>query len=362
MSKTKAKIGDPHVKIGIVGCGFIGLKHVQSFTKVPGCQLQALSDIRPERMSTLLQEVAPQLPAAGGTPIDQHLSYRDLIQNPQVDVVVVTVISGLHAQIATEALQNGKHVIVEKPLALSAEEARTLLETANQSGKKVAVCHQKRFFPHLQQLRDLIQSGKIGQVVQGGVSLMYNRDERYYQEASWRGTWAQDGGVLLNQAIHDIDLLLWMIGKPIAIQGQLSRLLRPIEAEDAAVVSLRLPNGTLARIEATVCADRSSAFERIEVMGTKGSFTVRGKFLEQIETWNVEGEPRPVFQNIDPYEALYQDFLAALHEDREPYINGAEGFLALETILAAYQSALTQQQVKLPLGNFSVHQMKNMPL
>jgi UDP-N-acetyl-2-amino-2-deoxyglucuronate dehydrogenase len=348
------------LNIGIIGCGFIAAKHLQALIKDSTFKLRAVSDVVPERMQQFIESYQNETKQSDSS-IAAYDSYQTLLKDPDVEVVVITTISGLHGQMAKEALQHGKHVIVEKPMALSIADAREMIQLADQSQRKLAVCHQKRFYPHLQTIQALVRNGAIGRIVFANVTLCYNRDDAYYKAARWRGTWEMDGGVLLNQSIHNIDLLLWMLSEPVSIFAQIERMMRPIEAEDTAILILQTNDGAIAQIEATVCADRSSTYERLQLIGSDGSISLSGKYFETIETWHVHGVEKPAIVTVDPFEQLYKDFYKAVQEDRDPFISGRVGFAPLETILAAYQSAMTQGVVYFPIQDFSTRDMIRFP-
>jgi len=344
------------MKVGIVGCGFIGQKHVRGLLKMNDVQLSGVYDVLAGRMEGLVNEYRKNGPTTAQS-VTAYTTYQEMLESSTIDVIAVTTPSGLHSRIAMEVLQAGKHVIIEKPMTLSLQEARAILTLAEQVDKKVAVCHQKRFLPHLQFIRKVIEDGGLGQLIYGGVSVFYNRDNHYYQSATWRGTWRHDGGVLLNQGIHDIDLLLWMMGNPDSVQGNIARLSRPIETEDTAAAILKMSNGALARVEVTVCAARDAPHERVDIVGTQGSIALSGKMLESVEAWHVPQIPPPEYQLIEPYAALYADFHEALREQRQPFSDGQVGLKALETVFAVYESAQSGRAVQLPMAGFETSDM-----
>ncbi len=343
------------MKIGIIGCGFIAQKHVQSIIRQHDLSLVAVSDTVPERIFNLLQHFRDNLrqePKA-------YMNYNDLITDSEVDTVIVAAPSGLHAEIALNALQHGKHVIVEKPMALSTTDAKKMSQVANQTGKHLVVCHQKRFYPHIQYVQRMIKGGVLGKIVYADLSMMFNRNDDYYNAAMWRGTRAMDGGILLNQGIHNIDLLVWLIGLPENVYGQLTRQLRSIETEDTAAAVLTNSDGSIATISATVCAAPSSSVEQISFFGTKGAIVLAGKRFEQVIRWDVDGVEPPSFQPFHSYDGLYQDFYHAVTHKERPLVNGIEGYKTLQTILAIYQSDLKREPIHLPMNEFSVTEVKD---
>jgi UDP-N-acetyl-2-amino-2-deoxyglucuronate dehydrogenase len=316
----------------------------------------AVSDSVPERMEQIVRRYEQLSSISISSKVRKYVSYHDLLRDPHIDAVTISVPSGLHGQVALEALRHGKHVIVEKPLALSIEEAQAMLDLAEQTGKKLAVCHQKRFYPHLQQVQRMVREGGLGTLVYGGMAMFYNRNDSYYTSASWKGTWSLDGGMLMNQGIHNVDVLLWMLGEPRWLNGGLSRLLRPIETEDSAVAMMKFENGSLASLVATVCADSKSTREEITFVGDKGHVKLWGKTLEPVE-WVVPGWEKPEVKTTDAYVQLYEDFFESIRDNRSPMVSGKDGLKAIETVLAIYKSAQIHETVLLPIGDFSTNRM-----
>lgn len=345
------------MRVGLIGCGFIGLKHVEAIARMPDAQLVALSDTMPDRMRAAWQSFMANgeyktLPAPGF-----YTSYEALLADREVELVAVTTPSGSHGEICRAALAAGRHVIVEKPMTLDLAEARTLVDIASRRHLKLAVCHQKRFMPHLRAARDMMQSGHLGRLVLGSVSLICNRSDEYYRSAAWRGTWKMDGGAVLNQGIHDVDLLCWLIGGVRSVTGQASRLLRPIEAEDTAVISMTMESGALCRVEVTTCSTPAFFSEELTLVGSEATLRLSGKNLENIEAWGVDP---PAFGKVDTYQALYQDMRNAIVDDRDPLVNGRDALRTLETIFAFYTSVRTGQETWLPLSDFSTESMEGL--
>ncbi|GMA49518.1 oxidoreductase [Alicyclobacillus contaminans] len=332
------------LNVGLIGCGFIAQKHVRALLLEPDVHLVAVTDTVPESM----QSVVSQCEQSGRRAPKAFASHHELLACSTVDTVVVAVPSGLHAKMAKQALMQGKHVVVEKPMALSTADAEELCTLADAVGRRLVVCHQKRFYPHLQRVHDIVAQGKLGDIVFAEVSLMYNRNDAYYQSANWRGTKAMDGGLLLNQGIHNLDLLLWFTGVPSAVLGDVSRQLRAIETEDTAAAILRYANGRLATVSATVCAHPRVSGERIALFGTRGGIEMTGKQLEHMERWEVEGVERPEFVEVNPYRCLYRDLQRAIERGTRPSVDGWEGWKALRTILAIYEAEAARTVVHLP--------------
>ncbi|GIQ68513.1 gfo/Idh/MocA family oxidoreductase [Xylanibacillus composti] len=343
------------MNVGLIGCGFIGRKHLEAVMDSSDLQLAAVCDVSDEAMKAVVERYQSFFPAAR---VNAYRKYAELLVDSNVDIVVVSTLSGLHGRIAKEALIQGKHVVVEKPMALSVQEAREMNRLSRMFGGKLAVCHQKRFYPHLQELKRLLSSGGIGQIIHAEMTLRINRDDAYYAQAPWRGSWEMDGGVLMNQAIHNIDLLYWFAGKPRSAAGAIGRLLRPIEAEDTASAVAETEPGGIVQVHATVCAARGHTEERLRLLGSKGTIELTGKQLAEITDWCVPGVELPDWKPADDgYAALYADLVQAVQTNREPLVNGEEGMIALEWILAVYRAAKERRTIDLPLEQFSTMEM-----
>ncbi|QQE80313.1 Gfo/Idh/MocA family protein [Alicyclobacillus sp. SO9] len=344
------------MNVGLIGCGFIGKKHAKSIASAHDIRLRAVCDTETDRAAELRRYYASL--TQDPLEIESYQFYESLLENPQLDTIAITVPSGLHYRIAREALLRGKHVVLEKPMTLSLIEARSLIQIAETRQRKLIVCHQKRFFPHLRSIKGLMDRRGLGRVVTASLSLMYNRNDNYYNQSAWRGTWKMDGGVLLNQAIHDIDILLWLTGQPRTVQGFVERLIRPIEAEDTAAAAIVLENGTLLTIDATVCATEGTSREAVAVTGSAGAFVLEGKNLKPTY-WNVPGVEEPVVSAVDPYAQLYQDVHDSIYNNCPPLVEAVEAVTALETIFAIYRSSVLEKAVTLPLNTMSTLIMKD---
>ena len=202
------------------------------------------------------------------------------------DIVAIAAESGKHKEIAVDCLNAGCHVICEKPMALSTHDADAMNEAAKKAGKKLAVCFQNRFNAPVQKLRVALEAGRFGRVLHGMVQIRWNRNESYYAEAPWRGTWAQDGGTLMNQCTHGIDLLQWMLGEDaVRVQARTRRFLRPIEAEDFGAAIVEFKNGAVGIIEGSADIYPTNLNETLSVFGEKGSVVIGGLAVNKPETW-----------------------------------------------------------------------------
>ena len=278
---------------------------------------------------------------------------QELLSNPQVDVICICTPSGQHAQQAIAAAQAGKHVLVEKPMATRLEEADAMIAACHQNQVGLGVVFPSRTKPVFQRIHIAIQSGELGELTLGLVNLPYYRSQAYYDQAAWRGTWALDGGgVLMNQGIHQVDLLAWWMGDPEAVTAHALTLQREIEVEDTLCASLCFANGSLATINATVTA--APGFPpRMEIYGTRGGVQIEGDTV--IRWWSANGsrdqdstgaQPSAAGAGADPrgisivgHIAVVSDFIQALHENRPSLVDGAEGRRSLAIVNSIYQAA-----------------------
>jgi predicted dehydrogenase len=299
--------------------------------------------------------------------------YRKMLAEAKPDIVAIATESGRHKDIALDCLDAGCHVICEKPMALSTRDADEMLSAAKRNNRKLAVCFQNRFNAPVQRLRAALDAHRFGKVLHGAIQIRWNRNDAYYAEAPWRGTWEQDGGTLMNQCTHGIDLLQWMLGEDAArVQAQTRRFLRPIEAEDFGAAIVEFKNGAVGVIEGSACVYPTNINETLSVFGEKGSAVIGGLAVNKLETWRFadassvgDAEDKVLNPNEkDPptvygfgHAALFRDFTRAVEENREPLVSGEAGKKALEIILAIYKSQKTGRAVDLPC-DFSTLEMK----
>ncbi|MXZ19438.1 MAG: Gfo/Idh/MocA family oxidoreductase [Caldilineaceae bacterium SB0665_bin_25] len=282
-------------------------------------------------------------------------AYDDLLADPAVDAVCICTPSGQHAQQAIAAASSGKHVLVEKPMALSLADADAMIATCRENGVQLGVCLQRRAEPLFRRVHDAIHGGDLGDITLGVVTMPYFRDEPYYAQADWRGTWEMDGGgVLMNQGIHIVDLLLWFLGDPVEVHAFADSRHRSVEIEDTAAAVLRFDNGAVATITATVATEPGFP-HRLEVYGTNGGIQIEGESVlrwgladaarETVEPWPVAteqvdpgmaGDPRGI--STSGHIAILKDFIAGIRRGEDPVIDGAEGRRSLAAILAVYES------------------------
>ena len=345
------------MRYALIGCGRISPNHVVA-AKNNHLEIVALCDIVPKNSKDKILKF--DLPKD----THQYTDYREMLKAEKLELVAIATESGKHAAIALDCIEAGCNVIIEKPIALSLEDADAIIERAKQKGVKVCACHQNRFNKSIQKIREAIEKERFGRLLHGTAHIRWARDYEYYSRARWRGTWAQDGGALMNQCIHDIDLLRWMMGDEIdEVVGFTDRLKHNyIEAEDLGIALIRFKNGAYGIIEGTTNVYPKNLEETLYIFGEKGTVKAGGEAVNIIEEWNfsdyiddpneVKRECHELPPNIYGFghSKLYADVIDAIQSDRPPYVDGEAGRRALELVLAIYQSAATGCSVKLPLN------------
>lgn len=337
--------------VGLIGCGRIAKRHADLLTHqtIKGAQLVAACDNDPKQRSVF--ELAYGVSAV--SEIDE------LLANPSIDIVSVLTPSGLHAEHVIKAARAGKHVIVEKPMALRLEDADEMIRECDKAGVKLFVVKQNRFNVPIVKAREALELGRFGQLVIGTVRVRWCRDQSYYDQASWRGTWALDGGVLANQASHHVDMLSWFMGEVESVSAYAKTALVNIEVENTAVAILKFRNGALGVIEATTATRPKDIEGSLSVLGAKGTVEIGGFAMNEVRHW-LFSEPLPQDDEVrkkfsvnppDVYgfghQAFYQHVIECLDKGGLALIDGLEGRKSLELILALYESIETGAPVQL---------------
>jgi predicted dehydrogenase len=336
-----------NINIAIVGAGMIARYHAEAIRSTPGARLVAVhraDTARPE-------ETAAQF----GVPCEPN--YDALLARADIDLVCICTPSGLHARQAIAAARSGKHVLVEKPMALTLEDADAMIAACRDAGVQLGIALQRRTDPIFRSVRAAVEDGRMGKMVLGSVNIPYQRTQEYYESADWRGTWALDGGgALMNQGIHLVDLLLWYMGDLVEVTARADTLSHNIEVEDCLVATLRFANGALGSIAATT--DAAPGFpHRVEVYGDRGGVQLEG---EGIARWGVEGDAPETAQapasagagaspggiSVAGHTRIMTDMVEAIRNNRPPLVPGAEGRRSLQAVLAIYEAARSGQAVK----------------
>ena len=282
-----------------------------------------------------------------------------MMKAEKIDVVVVLTESGLHAQHTIELAPYGAHVVVEKPMALTLDDADAMIEACDKHGVKLFVVKQNRFNVPIVQLRKALDQGRFGKLIMGTIRVRWCRPQAYYDQDSWRGTWAYDGGVLTNQASHHVDLLEWMMGDVESVFAKSKSALADIEAEDTAVVILKFRNGALGIIEATTAIRPKDLEGSISILGETGSVEVGGFAVNEMKTWNfaeIYEDDSDVIKkySVNPpnvygfgHQAYYEHVVDCLDNETAQLVDGLQGRKSLELINAIYESIETGEEVKL---------------
>lgn len=349
--------------IGLIGCGRMTQKHIETIGKLEDAYIAAISDISIERMQAVHEELLAQKRVTKQFAMYQN--YQELLANSDVDLVVIATTSGTHSAIAKDCLLAGKHTIVEKPLALSLDESRELNQIAKKVEKSLFVCHQMRHRSILFTIKELIDSGALGRLLLAVVMMEIQRSDSYYQAAKWRGTWDQDGGMLVNQGIHLVDLMLWYMGDAEEIFGDLHKVNHQKETEDIALGMVKFSHGGRGLIQANTVTQPTNLGYSIRLFGEKGTIVVSGKNFDQLERFEVEGKEKPkqqldtLLKDRSEQLRMYEHILAELAGERERLtVNGEEAEKALELIFALYESCRQKRPVSLPLHAFATINMK----
>jgi len=342
------------LRFGLIGCGRVAPRHAESINSLPGAVLAAVADIRESRA----------LRFAASYRAEPTTDYRRLLDRTDVDVVNVCVPSGLHAQVVIDVLQAGKHVIVEKPIALSLTDADRMITAARSARRKLCVVLQNRYNPPMQDLKRVVESGRLGRLLLGNATVRWYRPQEYYEDG-WHGTWAMDGGALMNQSIHHIDALQWLLGRPESVFAYSATLAHRMEAEDIGVATIRFRGGTLGVVEGSTVTYPENLEGSVAVFGERGSLKVGGTALNRKVIWKVEGELEHekellTREQVDPpsvygtsHRAVIADMMEAILADRAPKTDGSEAKKSLALVLAMYESARTGQPVNLGDGIWS---------
>jgi len=348
------------MRFALIGCGRIAENHVKAVLD-NHLEFVAVCDVSKENMEKLLEKNGLQ----SDKTIARYTDYQKMIEEIQPTLVGIATSSGLHAEIALFCIEHGVNCIIEKPIAMSIEDADKIVRKSEETNVLVAACHQNRFNLAVQEARKALEAGRFGKLSHGSIHVRWNRNKDYYAQAGWRGKWALDGGALMNQCIHGIDLLRWMFGDEIeevygATRQQFHHYL---EAEDLGMALVKFKNGAIATIEGTTNVYPQNLEETLYIFGEKGTVKLGGKSTNTIDIWEFADETdsdrekkhliektRNVYGN--GHTSLYADMIDAIEKNRKPYVDARAGRNALELVLAIYKSQKEGVPVKLPLKNF----------
>ncbi len=348
------------MKYALIGCGRIATNHIKAVLN-NHLEFAAVCDTVPEQMEALLAKHGLEKDSS----IARYTDYKKMIEEVQPTLVGIATESGVHAEIALFCIDHGVNCIIEKPIAMNMDDADEIVRRSEEKHVKVAACHQNRFNLAVQEMRKALEAGRFGKLSHGSIHVRWNRNEGYYNQASWRGKWASDGGALMNQCIHGIDLLRWMFGDEVEEVYGVTRqqFHHYLEAEDIGMAVVKFKNGAIGTIEGTTNVYPKNLEETLYMFGEKGTVKLGGTSTNNIDVWEFadEQEADKANQNLQEatsnvygngHTSLYADMIDAIEHDRKPYVDAVAGRNALEMVLAIYKSQKEGVPVKLPLKGF----------
>lgn len=339
------------LNFALVGCGRIAKRHSEllGLNQIRGARLVAVCDIVEAKAQAIGQRFS----------VRAYTDMHEMMRSETADVIVVLTESGNHAKHVVELAAYGKHIVVEKPMALTLDDADAMIRACDEAGVRLFVVKQNRFNVPVVKARSALEQGRFGKLVMGTVRVRWCRTQDYYDQDPWRGTWALDGGVLTNQASHHVDLLEWMMGDIESVFARATTALAKIEAEDTAVVVVRFVNGALGVIEATTAARPTDLEGSLSILGEGGTVEVGGFAVNEMKVWRF-GKPEPGDEcvmkdfSVNPpsvygygHQAYYEHVVECITEGRRHLVDGLEGRKSLELINAIYESVESGQEVRL---------------
>ena len=344
------------LRFAIVGCGRIAKRHSEllGFDKIKNASLVSVCDTNENKARKIGQQFN----------IPHYTNMDEMMKKESIDVVSVLTESGNHAKHVINLSKYGKHLIVEKPIALKLNDADLMIKACEKNDCKLFVIKQNRFNLPVIKLKQACDAGRFGKLVLGTVRVRWSRKQSYYDQDSWRGTWAMDGGVLANQASHHIDMLQWLMGDVDSVFAKGNTSLVDIEGEDTAVVTLKFKNGALGIIEATTAARPHDLEGSISILGQKGNVVISGFAVNKIQSWafvdkQKEDDDVLIKYSENPpnvygfgHQAYYENVVDCIINNKKKLIDGNSGKKSLELITAIYQSIETNKEVFLDLKNF----------
>ncbi len=347
--KLKPIIRDRKIKIALVGCGRISNKHLEAISQhAANLELVGICDTD-QKILALDKTGASQF---------NHLEH--LLSDSKPDLIVLCTPSGLHTEQTIRSAEAGCHVMTEKPMATRWKDGLRMVQACDEAGVRLFVVKQNRRNTTLQRLKRAIDKERFGRIYMVHINVFWTRPQSYYDSAAWRGTWEFDGGALMNQASHYIDLLDWLIGPVKSVQAMTGTLARNIEVEDTAVLNIHWRSGTLGSMSVTMLTYPKNFEGSITIIGEKGTVRVGGIAVNKIEHWEF-AEPDEEDENIKNanypttsvygfgHPLYYHNVIQTLRGEAEPETDGREGLRSLELLIAAYLSARDGKKISLPL-------------
>lgn len=337
------------LRFALVGCGRIAKRHSEllGFGQIANAKLVSVCDIDELKAKKIAEQFNTSY----------YTDMNEMMENENIDVVSVLTESGYHAKHVINLAQYGKHIVVEKPMALTLDDADDMIKACDENSSKLFVVKQNRFNVPVIKLREALLSNRFGKLVLGTIRVRWSRNQDYYDQAWWRGKWSMDGGVLTNQASHHVDLLEWMMGDVESVFAKSTTALVDIEAEDTAIVTLKFKNGALGVIEATTAVRPKDLEGSISILGEKGTVEIGGFAVNKMLHWNFqESLPEDEFvmekYSVNPpnvygfgHQSYYEHVVDSILNGKKHLVDGLEGRRSLELISAIYESIETGKEV-----------------
>ena len=341
---------DKTFRVALAGCGRISKNHFEAIDQIDGLELVAVCDTDPERAER----------AGAEWKVKHFTSYEKMLKDSKADVVTIATPSGLHAEQGVAAAEAGKHVVMEKPMAISLTGADALVHACDKAGVQLFVVKQNRLNPPVQLLKRAVDRNRFGRIYMASCTVHWARPQEYYDQAPWRGTWEFDGGAFMNQASHYVDLIQWVMGPVESVMAKTATLARRIETEDSGIAILKFRSGALGSIQVTMLAYPRNLEGSLTVLGEKGSAKIGGTAVNKIEHWEFaeydEDDKLVEAANTNPpnvyglgHQGYYRNVLSVLRGEAKADTDGRAGRKSLELILGIYESAKTGREVPLPL-------------
>jgi UDP-N-acetyl-2-amino-2-deoxyglucuronate dehydrogenase len=343
-------LSDKNFRVSLVGCGRISRNHVAAISRIDGLSIVAACDDNADRAREISEPLG----------IPWFTDYEKMLREVPSEIVSICTPSGLHPSQGVIAAQTGRHVVTEKPMAISLRSADDLVHACDAAKVHLFVVKQNRLNEPVKVLKHAVDEGRFGRVYMASCTVFWARPQEYYEQAPWRGTWEFDGGAFMNQASHYVDLIQWLMGPVESVMAKTATLARKIETEDTGVAILRFRSGALGVIEVTMLTYPRNLEGSITLLGEKGTAKIGGTAVNKVEHWEF-ADPRPEDDGIramdsNPpniygygHEGYYRNVLAVLRGDAQPETDGRAGRKSLELILGIYESARTGRDVPLPL-------------
>jgi UDP-N-acetyl-2-amino-2-deoxyglucuronate dehydrogenase len=347
---TMANAITGEVRVALVGCGRISRNHLDAIARVDGLRIVAVADADLERATAVGTEQ--------GVPAFRSL--EEMLGAVPSDLVAICTPSGLHPQHGIVAAGTGRHVLTEKPMAISLEGADRLVQTCDAAGVHLFVVKQNRLNPPIQLLKRAVDKGRFGRLYMANVTVRWTRPQEYYDAEPWRGTWEFDGGAIMNQASHYVDLMQWLVGPVESVMAKTATQARRIEAEDSGAAVMRFRSGALGVLEVSVLTYPRNLEGSITLLGEKGSVKIGGTAVNRVEHWSFadydDDDKLVDAANTSPptvygfgHEGYYRNVLAVLRGEAKAETDGRAGRKSLELILGIYESAKTGREVPIPM-------------